>query len=117
MRRCQVGGEVKKLPFVNITPDWMERWTAGEARKQLGSGFKFKGPGWYFEKKDTILVTYAGKGGKGGSNPKSNYYYFHVYGLHSLGRWRPCDSRSNLLLPGLWLRSKNSRHPLEQDPR
>ncbi len=36
-------------------PDWVAYWTAAEAEKQL-SNFKFCGPGWYYTKKDTVLV-------------------------------------------------------------
>lgn len=54
---------------LNITPDWVETWTAKEAEAELDlhPAFKFSGPGWYIfrdpKKKssvDYILVVPCG---------------------------------------------------------
>lgn len=40
---------------LDFRPDWTQSWTAAAAEEQL-RGFKFKGPGWYLEGNDAILV-------------------------------------------------------------
>lgn len=44
--------------MINISdfqPDWKATLTAEDSEIEL-NGFKFKGPGWYIEKDDTVLV-------------------------------------------------------------
>lgn len=43
------------LQYIEFTPDWTSVWTVAEAEHELPS-FTFNGPGWYFSKKDTMLV-------------------------------------------------------------
>ena len=43
------------MQAVEFVPDWQRVWTAAKAEKEL-KNFKFKGPGWYITKTDTLLV-------------------------------------------------------------
>ncbi len=40
---------------MQIIPDWSNVWTAEEAEKEL-KGFEFKGPGWYVDPDESLLV-------------------------------------------------------------
>lgn len=58
-----LGGKSLPEPFApsedslmnSFRPDWSERWTAEQAERQLHK-FKFRGPGWYEQGRDTLLV-------------------------------------------------------------
>jgi len=43
--------------MIQFKPDWVAVWTAEKAEAELsGSGFKFKGPGWYENNGDYLLA-------------------------------------------------------------
>lgn len=46
----------QNLPSISFTPDWSADMTAGQAEKELNN-FEWKGCGWYFTEKDSMLVT------------------------------------------------------------
>ena len=60
-----------------FTPDWTVSYTSEQAEDQL-EGFKFKGPGWYHSKGDSLLVLPLGEGIiKGGG--VGQFYCFYVF--------------------------------------
>src|SRR5438105_1903779 len=69
----------------DTAPDWHETWSPDEAEEQL-SGFKWRGPGWYFTETDSMLVI-----------PTPNWKLTHNYNFLVYNHRNPCEGFNQIV--------------------